>query len=158
MNEPIWIDEADALGIHDRLLADLALADRALADPPPALGGSGGVRDASALRSALARPLQHRADASGPDIIDLAAAYSADIVRHRPFTHGNELTGFVIAILFLELNGYRFKASEADAAQAMLELAGGTLEEAQFSAFLRAHAKIAWAQFGAGGNATSRTT
>jgi hypothetical protein len=45
--------------------------------------------------------------------------------------------GFVVGILFLELNGYRFVASEEDAAQAVLKLAAGTLDEADYSSFLR---------------------
>lgn len=132
MSEPIWIDEADALAIHDRLLA---------------WHGSGGVRDEAMLKSALAGPLRHRAHTPGADTIDLATLYAAGIVRNHPFADGNTLTGFVVGVLFLELNGYRFKAGEADAAQAMLELATGTLAQAGFAAFLRAHAKIAWAQY-----------
>jgi death on curing protein len=50
-------------------------------------------------------------------------------------------TGFVVGVLLLELNGYRFTASEEAAAQAVLELAGGTLEEKGFCEFLRANSK-----------------
>ena len=52
---------------------------------------------------------------------------------------GNKRTGFVVGVLFLELNGYRFTASEPDAAQAVLELAAGTLDEDGFRDFLRAN-------------------
>jgi hypothetical protein len=41
--------------------------------------------------------------------------------------------------LMIELNGYRFSANEADAAQAVLALAVGTLNEASYAAFLRAN-------------------
>jgi death-on-curing protein len=37
-------------------------------------------------------------------------------VRNHPFIDGNKRVGFVVGILFLELNGIRFTASEADAA------------------------------------------
>jgi death on curing protein len=40
-------------------------------------------------------------------------------------------------VLFLELNAYRFTASEEDAAQAVLELAAGTVDEDSFCDFLR---------------------
>ena len=40
-------------------------------------------------------------------------------------------------ILFLELNGHRFTASEEDAVQAVLELVAGKRDEAGYSAFLR---------------------
>jgi len=125
MSEPIRIDEADVLAIHDRLLAEH--------------GGSVGLREASLLQSALARPLQHAAYAPDADIIDLAMVHTAGIVRNHPFVDGNKRTGFVVGILFLELNGCRFTAAEADAAQAVLDLTAGTLEQAGFGAFLRAN-------------------
>lgn len=42
---------------------------------------------------------------------------------------GNKRTGFVVGVLFLELNGFYFTAPEAEAAQAVLELAAGTIDE-----------------------------
>jgi death on curing protein len=45
----------------------------------------------------------------------------------------------VVGILFLELNGYRFTASEADTAKAVLELASGDIDDTSYSAFLRAN-------------------
>jgi len=45
----------------------------------------------------------------------------------------------LVGILFLELNGYRFIATEEAAAQAMMELAAGNLDESGYSAFLRAN-------------------
>ncbi len=126
MKEPVWIDERDALALHDRLLA--------------LHGGAAGLRDDGLLKSALARPQQHSAYAESPDIVDMAAAYTWGIVRNHPFVDGNKRTGFVVGVLFLELNGYRFNASEEDAAQMVLELASGNLDEAGYIAFLRAHA------------------
>ena len=125
MSEPVWIDEAETLAIHDRSLV--------------LHGGAPGLRDDSLLKSALARPLQHFAYATA-DIVDLATIYTAGIVRNHPFVDGNKRTGFVVGILFLELNGYRFMASEEDAAQAVLSLAAGELDEAGFTAFLRINA------------------
>lgn len=126
MSEPIWIEDDLVLAIHDRLLVEH--------------GGAEGVRDASLLQSALGRPLNHIAYA-GSDIIELAAKYTAGIVQNHPFVDGNKRTGFVIGVLFLELNGYQFTASEEAAAQAVLELAAGTVDEAGFCEFLRANAR-----------------
>ena len=53
----------------------------------------------------------------------------------------NKRVGFVVGVLFLELNGYRFIASEEDAAQAVLSLAAETLEESAFAVWMRANAK-----------------
>ena len=128
MKEPVWIDERDALALHDRLLA--------------LHGGAVGLRDDGLLKSALARPQQHFAYAESPHIVDMAAAYTWGIVRNHPFVDGNKRTGFVVGILFLELNSYRFNASEEDAAQMVLELASGNLDDAGYTAFLRAHAPL----------------
>jgi death-on-curing protein len=125
VTEPIWIDERDVLILHDRLLT--------------LHGGAAGLRDEGLLKSALARPQQHRAYSESADLIDLAAAFTGGIVRNHPFIDGNKRTGFVIGILLLELNGYRFTATEEDAAKAVLELAAGTLDETAYRAFLRAN-------------------
>lgn len=101
-------------------------------------GGAAGLRDGALLKSALARPQQLYAY---EDAIGMATAYTAGIVRNHPFVDGNKRTGFVIGILFLELNGYRFTASEEDAAQGVLKLAGGALDEGDYAAFLRANVK-----------------
>jgi len=71
----------------------------------------------------------------------MAAAYTAGIIQNHPFVDGNKRTGFVIGILFLEMNGFVFTASEAEAAQAVLELAAGSIDETGFAAFLWDHAK-----------------
>ena len=52
------------------------------------------------------------------------------------------LTGFVVGVLFLELNGGAFAAREEDAAQAAFSLADGSLDEAGYAAFLRANTKL----------------
>ncbi|MGO9650602.1 MAG: type II toxin-antitoxin system death-on-curing family toxin [Terriglobales bacterium] len=125
--EPVWIEERDALAIHEQLLA--------------AHGGAPGLRDHGLLQSALARPLQHRAYSASPDIIEMAALYPSGIVRNHPFVDGNKRAGFVVGIMFLELNGFEFRASEEDATQAVLSLAAGTLDENSFTAWLRANSK-----------------
>ena len=128
MSEPIWIENELVFAIHDRQLAEH--------------GGAEGLRDETLLHSALARPLNHLLY-TGADIIELAAKYTAGIVQNHPFVDGNKRTGFVVGVLFLELNGYRFTASEEDAAQAVLELAAGTIDEARFSDFIRANVEPA---------------
>lgn len=121
---PVWLDERDALALHDRLLA--------------LHGGAVGVRDDTLLKSALARPQQHYIYGES-DIVDMAAIYTVGIVRNHPFVDGNKRTGFVAGILFLELNGYRFRASEEAAAQTILEMASGNLDETGYGVFLRAN-------------------
>ena len=125
MREPVWIDERDALALHDRLLA----LD----------GGAAGVRNVGLLQSALARPQQLYVYGDAPDTLDMAAAYTVGIVRNHPFVDGNKRTAFVVGVLFLELNGHRFTAYEEDATKAVLGLAAGTIDEASFTRWLRAN-------------------
>ena len=128
MKEPVWVDASDALAIHSQLLVRH--------------GGASGVRDEGLLESALARPRQQFAYAS-PDMIHMAAAYTCGIVQNHPFVDGNKRTGFVVGVLILELNGFDYTASEAEAAQAVIELAAGTIDETGFVLFLRDHVKRA---------------
>lgn len=127
MTEPVWIETQDALLLHARLLA--------------LYGGAAGLRDEGLLKSALARPHQLYAYAEEPSIIEMATAYTAGIVGNHPFVDGNKRTGFVVGVLFLELNGSRFTATEEAAAQAVLKLASHALDEAGYTAFLRANTK-----------------
>jgi len=127
VSAPVWIDERDALALHNRLLA----LD----------GGLAGVRDEGLLKSALARSQQLYAYGNSPDTVELASACTAGIVRNHPCIDGNKRTGFILGALFLEMNGYRLTASEEDATQAVLGLAAGTIDENAFAAWMRANVK-----------------
>ena len=73
----------------------------------------------------------------GPDVIELAAAYTVGILHNHPFIDGTKRISFVLGVLFLEMNRYRLTASEEDATQAVLGLMERTLDEAGFVAWLR---------------------
>lgn len=99
-------------------------------------GGANGVRDMGLLESALARPQNLHAYGEG-DAAALAAAYAFGIIRNHPFVDGNKRIGFVTAAVFLEANGYRFMAPEADVVMRTLALAASEIDEAEFAAWLR---------------------
>lgn len=125
--EPFWIEVRDVRAIHDRILA--------------IHGGPSGLRDHGLLESALARPRHHHAYSGPKEIVKMAALYTAGIVRNHPFIDGNKRTGFVIGVLFLEINGFTFNASEADATQAVMGLAAGTLDEAAYASWVEANVR-----------------
>jgi death on curing protein len=125
--EPLWIELRDVLAIHDRLLG--------------LHGGAARLRDQGLLESVLAWPRQHHAYAETPDMVEMAALCAAGIVRNHPFVDGNKRAGFVAGVLFLELNGFEFTASEEDAIQAVLALAASALDEAGYTAWLRGSVK-----------------
>lgn len=118
----IWFDARDATAVQDRSLV--------------LHGGPGGVRDEGLLLSALARPQQLAVYGEGVDRKQLAAAYTAGVARNHPFIDGSPRTGFIRGVLFLELNGLNFIACEEDAADAVLSLAAGTLDEVGYVDFL----------------------
>jgi death-on-curing protein len=127
MTSWMWLDERDALAIHDRSLL--------------LHGGAGRVRDEGLLQSALARPRQLAAYGEDVDAVKLAVAYAAGVIRNHPFIDGNKRTGFILGVLFLELNGAMFTATEEAATTAVLGLAAGTLDDAGYEAFIRENSR-----------------
>ncbi len=126
MRPPVWLLKETVLALHEQLLAEF--------------GGASGLRYAGLLESALARPenlLAHRT----PTIFDLAASYAFGLVKNHPFIDGNKRIAFAAATVFLEINGRRFQASEADATIQTLALAAGALDEAGYSRWLKASSK-----------------
>ena len=121
--EPEWPDEALALAVHARQLAEH--------------GGSAGLRDLNLLSSALARP-RNRFAYGGP-APDLAASLAFGIVTNHPFVDGNKRTGYVLCRLFLLLNGADLVASADEKYTTFYRLAAGNLSEAQLSDWLRQH-------------------
>jgi death-on-curing protein len=101
-------------------------------------GGPAGLRDEGLLASAIARP-QHRALYGSPDAAELAASYAFGIARNHPFVDGNKRTAFVAMEVFLDLNGWELGASDEACVLAMLELAGGQMEEAALARWVRDH-------------------
>ena len=59
------------------------------------------------------------------------------------FIDGNKRTGFTLAVVFLELNGWRFTAQEAEATVRTLALAAGEIGEAEYAAWLQAESEPA---------------
>jgi len=122
VTEPCWLDRRIIVALHDAQLVRH--------------GGAGGIRDAGLLESALARPRNQYAYGEVVPAV-LAAAYAFGIVRNHPFVDGNKRTGFVTAALFLQDNGLRLIAPEAEAVIMTLGLASGEMPEEGFAAWLR---------------------
>jgi death-on-curing protein len=126
--EPHWLDEQVVIAVHDRQLAEH--------------GGPSGLRDAGALASALARPV-NQWHYGADDPCALAAAYAFGIARNHPFTDGNKRTAWVAARLFLRLNGHALRFLEREAVATILALAGGELSEDELADWLRGHVAAA---------------
>ena len=99
-----FLTPEQVLFIHARLIAET--------------GGAHGVRDLGLLLSALARP---QATFDGQDLyFDLfhkAGALMESLLQNHPFVDGNKRTAITATAMFLHLNGYRLKASNAELEQ-----------------------------------------
>jgi death-on-curing protein len=122
--EPRWLSPEIALAVHDRQLAEH--------------GGPTGLREPGALESALARPV-NRWSYGEDDPCALAAAYAFGIARNHPFADGNKRTAWVMARLFLRLNGRVLEFAERDAIATVLALAAGDLSEDELADWFRGH-------------------
>ncbi|HZV19165.1 MAG TPA: type II toxin-antitoxin system death-on-curing family toxin [Sphingobium sp.] len=127
--EPVWIEAQVAMAIDDRQLAEH--------------GGPSGLRDADTLESALARAVNQWLYGAG-DRCKLAAAYAFGIARDHPFVDGNKRTGWVLARLFLALNGVSLRFDATNASHTMLAFAAGDLSEADLADWFRSHIAPAW--------------
>ena len=125
MAEPKWID---------RLVVDAVHLDQIREH-----GGLAGLRDENALEAALARPRQKRHYEPKSDLAALAAAFGFGLSRDHPFRDGNKRVGFVVMVVFLELNGWRFEAQEAEVVPTMIALAEGTIGEQEVANWIREH-------------------
>ena len=121
-----WIGPDIVYAIHDRQLAEH--------------GGLDGIRDASAVESALARA-QNLVTYAEPDAADLAAAYAFGLARNHGFADGNKRTAWVIARLFLADNGYRLQYDQSEAVTTMVSLAAGTIDEIKLAKWFRQRMK-----------------
>jgi death on curing protein len=126
VKQPQWVLREVVLAVHDQSLAQF--------------GGGAGLRDEAMLDSALGKPLNLFAYGK-PSLFELAASYGYGLVKNHPFVDGNKRSAFIVAVLFLELNGYNFRASEVDAALQTLALAASELSESKFAQWLQINSK-----------------
>jgi death-on-curing protein len=78
-------------------------------------GGSGGLRDAGLLESALFRPRT----GYYPDLGEMAAALFESLLMNHPFVDGNKRVAFFATDVFLRINGWKLRV-DADPAHRFL--------------------------------------
>ncbi len=105
-------------------------------------GGAQGVRDLSALQSALARPFQtFEGKELHPTAIDKAAALIESILINHPFVDGNKRTGYVTMRSFFILNGFDIKATQDEKYLFVINIASGKLSIEAIIEWLNNHVK-----------------
>ena len=87
-------------------------------------GGSAGLRDIGLLESAMARPF---ASFDGkdlyPGLFEKASAMLDSLVNNHPFLDGNKRVGITSAALFLRINGYLLKCTQAELENITMQVA-----------------------------------
>jgi len=125
--EPRWLNRTIVDAIH--------------ADQLRQHGGLAGIRDETALESALARPKQKWSYGDDRDLATLAAAYGFGLARNHPYRDGNKRIAFLALATFLGINGTELNATDAEVVTTMLSLAEGKLSERQLAGWIRDHVK-----------------
>lgn len=121
-----YLTLAEVFHIHEGVLAQA--------------GGLSGVRDLSALESALSQP---KASAGGadayPSLVEKAAALCYSLCSNHPFIDGNKRVAHAAMEVFLVLNGREIRASVEEQERLMLDVASGTKSREQLTAWLQGH-------------------
>ena len=71
------------------------------------------------------------------DLAALAAAYAFGVARNHAFVDGNKRTAWLLARLFLQLNGCRLVFDKAAAIAVVIDLAAGNLAEEALADWFR---------------------
>ncbi len=124
MSQWNWVNRQVLLLLHDESLAEH--------------GGAPGVRDERLLDLALARPV-NLALYEQPDVAQLAASYGVALAKNHAFIDGNKRAAFLAIGLFLAVNGYRLRATRADATLTVMDVAAGLTDEVALAQWIRTH-------------------
>ena len=123
MEEPIWVVRLAVDAMHHELLTQH--------------GGLPGVRDETALESALARPRDTWSYDPDADLALLGAAYGYALAKNHGYSDGNKRIAFAVMYTFLGLNGLEVDAPEPAVVQLMVDVASGACSEIELADWIR---------------------
>ena len=99
-------------------------------------GGQDGLRDSTALESAVMQP-QNVQYYSGGDLFEIAAAYAFHLAESQAFLDGNKRTGMAAALTFLRLNGRTIPRSTDELYASMIATAARQIGKPELATLLR---------------------
>jgi death on curing protein len=127
VKEPVWLNREDCLTIQEMMLAQ-----------------HGGMAGSEMRVWCYRHSRNHSIFAySSPTLAGMAASYASAIIINHPFLDGNQRTGFMLAVTFLERNGMEFVATEESVVEMTLGLASGKLKQAAHAEWLSGNARAA---------------
>lgn len=120
------IDYLEVLEIHQVLIQEF--------------GGSYGVRDENALKSALERPFSGFGEtAFYPSAEEKAGAIIESIVNNHPFIDGNKRTGYVLMRMVLMNFGKDIRATQDEKYEFVIGVASGQLFFLEIVSWIKQH-------------------
>lgn len=125
MTEPVWISLATLHLLHARQLE--------------LFGGLPGVRDAGAIESALARPLNAWADDQASGIETLAATLLTALARQQGYLDGSKRVALGAMLVFLRINGRTLTAPGAELYAVVIAAATNEIGIEQIAEWVRRH-------------------
>ena len=124
----IWITVEDVIRLHSQVIQ--------------ATGGMDGIRDHSALESAVCAPLQtFGGQELFPSEIEKIARLGYGLASNHAFVDGNKRIGALMAQLLLQWNGYRLELEAGELADMFISIADNTANERDLLEWIRQHLK-----------------
>ena len=124
--EPLFLTFAEVIEIHDYQIEHF--------------GGSDGLRSVEMLKSAIGMPSStFSGEYLHPTIPEMAAAYLFHLVENHPFLDGNKRVGAMAALVFLDLNGFKFDATAEQFTDLVMRVASGEMLKPEVVLFFQQH-------------------
>lgn len=124
--EPLFLTFAEIIEIHDYQINHF--------------GGSDGLRSVEMLKSAIGMPSStFSGEYLHPTIPEMAAAYLFHLVENHPFLDGNKRVGAMASLVFLDLNGYEFDATDEEFTDLVMRVASGKMLKSEVVLFFQQH-------------------
>ena len=124
--EPLFLTFAEIIEIHDYQIEHF--------------GGSDGLRSVELLKSAIGMPSStFSGEYLHSSIPEMAAAYLFHLVENHPFLDGNKRVGAMASLVFLDLNGYEFDATDEEFTYLVMRVASGKMLKSEVVLFFQQH-------------------
>ncbi|MGH1353086.1 MAG: type II toxin-antitoxin system death-on-curing family toxin [Methyloligellaceae bacterium] len=127
MKEPVWISRTAIEAIHNELIEEF--------------DGEPGIRREELLDAAISRP-KHLFTLGKQNLCFLAATYSLGIARNMPFHDANKKTAFMVAYVFLRINGSELVVQNSHVVEVINDLAAGVMNEEEYKCWLEEHLEL----------------
>ena len=102
-------------------------------------GGASGIRDESAIESAIAQPqMTFGGDDLYKSISEKAAVLGFSLIQNHAFVDGNKRIGHAATEVFLMMNGYEIVSTVDEQEEIIISIASGDLGREEFADWLEA--------------------